>query len=910
MKFLFSILLGVITLPAVSQVLYFSSINDSLINKCSDIFKLDLANCLESKICDNQCYYTDFAIRPPLNSWISIDGALQLGWFQMNECNVLKWGGTILQNYNLLTPSQESDKFGYIWCFGTSGLIKINPPTNFYEFKGSIDISRYQPSRSTFLNGKVYSICGEKLNQNFLYVLEYDTLDPLQYRIICSTPNNPTGFYSLFATHESCGVNQLIGVNHLGDFYSINTFSGQLKFLCRINLPSKYKQTLEGSSPWQYNPSDCDVFLDLDINNSSGDNKNGFVNSFTCSNQLPLLSDIDPDVFSDYGILDSIQISILNPLDGNQEFISYIPDYNISGLYWPNHLSLFPTFPATNDSFVLAIKSLRYVNHSCSITEADRFIQFIAFKNSLRDTAYCKIHVEGPFYNAGQDGQLSICSNNGPVSLYASLGNCYTLGGFWSPALHASGVFDPSLDLPSNYYYIIGDSICGYDSAKIQVIIQPTPFFKFQNDTSLCYGDSLVLSIIDTSASYLWNDGSTLQQKIITRPGLYWLELSNSNLCSYRDSIRVIYFPKNQVSKEVFICANQILEYKSMFFKPGDLILDTFRSSLDCDTFVQIQIIAIPVPAPNLLADTLVCQNSLTSIRPDQNYTNYTWSTQEQTESIFAKAGSYTLTVTDENGCTNSTTINIHELPEIQFQLQVNDPLCAEDKGSIILKTISGGTEPIKYFLNGKQSSNGIFDNLNPGTYFALIKDSEGCLQFDTIQIIEAPQFNISLVDKVELLVPGSILIKYIILDGTIKLISFSPSHQISLEGNDGLRIEVKSNQDYIIQFEDPNGCVITRKLQIILKKNDRVYIPNVFSPNGDNVNDKWAPTIGSEYTMKQCFIYDRWGNQVYHSKDEIQWDGRFNDLPCTPGVYIYYLELQNNINQIQKWSGDLTIIR
>jgi len=908
MKYFIAFILVTLLFPVASQILYFSA-NDTISHQ-SDFFELNLGDCSFTQLCNDQPY-RDFSIRPITNEWVLVETGNPLGWYNMNSCNISNWGGTILPNFlKFIHNGQESDRFGNIWCFGPSGLVKVNPPTLLYEFKGPIDLSVYKNiSWSTFLNGKVYSLAILVTDPTQYYIAAFDTLNPMISNLVAIIPDDfkPQG---IFALHNSCGENSLVIPNKLHDFYLLDLNTSSFTFLCNIKLPLNYDDTYLGSSPWQYNPSDCDVFIDLDINNSSGDNKNGFVNSFTCSNQLPFLSDIDPDVFSDYGLLDSIQISILNPLDGYQEFIFYKTNFNISGSYWTNHLSLLPTFPASNDSFVLAIKTLRYVNDACTITEADRFIQFIAFKNGIRDTAYCKIHVEGPFYNAGQDGQLSICSNNGPVSLYASLGTCYTLGGFWYPTLHSPGVFDPSLDLPSNYYYIIGDSICGYDSAKIQIIIQPTPFFKFQNDTSLCYGDRLILNIIDSSASYLWNDGSTLQQKIITSPGLYWLELSNSNLCSYRDSIRINYLPKNQVSKEVFICANQILEYKSMFYKPGDLILDTLRSNFDCDTFVQIKLIAIPVPAPKLIADTLICQNALTSIRPDQNYPYYAWSTQEQTESILAKAGSYSLTATDGNGCTNSTTINIHAQPVIQYQLQVIDPRCVEDKGSIILKTISGGAGPVNYFLNGIQSINGIFDNLDPGTYYAQIVDSEGCFQTDTIQIIAAPQFNISLIDKVELLTPGSILIKYILLDGTIKLISFSPNHQISLEGNDGLRIEVKTNQDYIIQFEDPNGCVITRKLQIILKKNDRVYIPNVFSPNGDNINDKWTPTIGSDYTIKQCFIYDRWGNQVYHSKDEIQWDGRFNDLPCTPGVYIYYLELQNNINQIQKWSGDLTIMR
>ncbi|MGB5024107.1 MAG: gliding motility-associated C-terminal domain-containing protein [Saprospiraceae bacterium] len=908
MKYYIAFLLGILIFPAVSQIIYSSAIDS--ISHQHDFFELNIKDCSFIQICNDQPY-RDFSIRPITNEWVFVETTNPLGWYNMNKCQLVNWGGTIISSFSkFVNNGQESDRYGYLWCFGPSGIIKVNPPSLFYEFKGSIDSNSFgSVSWATFLNGKVYALASLKNDPVQFYVAAFDTSNTMNFNLVSVLPRTffPQG---IFALHNSCGENSIVISSKNHDFYLLDLNTGSFNFMCNLKLPNIYHDVYLGSSPWQYNPSDCDVFLDLDINNSSGDKQNGFINSLTCSARYALLSDIDPDVFSDYGLMDSIQISIRNPMDGLQEFIFYQNKFNISSALWNNNLSLYPFGSASNDSFELALKSLLYVNQACMITEADRYIQFIAFKNGISDTAFCIIHVNGPFYNAGQDGTLSICSNDPPASLNSILGSCYTPGGKWSPLLHDYGIYNPVYDTANIYYYIVGDSICGFDSAQIDVSLQAAPVFKLPNDTILCFGDSLILNIINASASYLWNDSSTVQQKIIKSPGIYWLELSNLNNCYYSDSIYISYFPKNQVSKEIYICANQILEYKANFYHPGDLIVDTLPSSNDCDTFVQITVLAIPVPAPKLIVDTLICQNSLTSIRTDQIYTNYLWSTQDQTNAIIAHAGSYSLTVTDLNGCTNSVSINIHEISPIQCQNIAFDPICTDDKGRIQLKAVSGGAPPYRYFLNGVQSTDGLYDQLNPGIYFAQIIDSETCLQSDTIQIIAAPQFNVSLIDNIELQTPGSILIKYIVLDGSIKLISFSPSHQISLEGNDGLRIQVNANQDYTIQFEDLNGCVITRYLQISLKKNDRVIIPNAFSPNGDNINDFWEPFIGSDYTIKQCTIYDRWGNMVYQTKSSIIWDGRYNDLPCIPGVYIYCIELQNNINQIKKRSGDLTIIR
>lgn len=71
--------------------------------------------------------------------------------------------------------------------------------------------------------------------------------------------------------------------------------------------------------------------------------------------------------------------------------------------------------------------------------------------------------------------------------------------------------------------------------------------------------------------------------------------------------------------------------------------------------------------------------------------------------------------------------------------------------------------------------------------------------------------------------------------------------------------------------------------------------MPNVFTPNGDGINDilTFATINGiNEYTIS---IINRWGNEVYHGEDEFKWDGKYQGEFVTDGVYYYRIEYNKN---------------
>ena len=89
---------------------------------------------------------------------------------------------------------------------------------------------------------------------------------------------------------------------------------------------------------------------------------------------------------------------------------------------------------------------------------------------------------------------------------------------------------------------------------------------------------------------------------------------------------------------------------------------------------------------------------------------------------------------------------------------------------------------------------------------------------------------------------------------------------------------------------------------------------PNLVTPNGDGINDRWEVVNLVElglYTMNELWIYDRWGVRVFHarniSRHEQFWDP--NDLPCPDGTY-YYRFMASNDYGIVRRNGTIEVLR
>jgi len=91
---------------------------------------------------------------------------------------------------------------------------------------------------------------------------------------------------------------------------------------------------------------------------------------------------------------------------------------------------------------------------------------------------------------------------------------------------------------------------------------------------------------------------------------------------------------------------------------------------------------------------------------------------------------------------------------------------------------------------------------------------------------------------------------------------------------------------------------------------NNSLFVPNIFSPNGDGEND--ILFVRGEYIEHIEFaVYDRWGAEVFRSNDiQRGWDGTYKGAPCHTGVYAYYVIAQFSDGEQLTKKGTVTLVR
>lgn len=121
---------------------------------------------------------------------------------------------------------------------------------------------------------------------------------------------------------------------------------------------------------------------------------------------------------------------------------------------------------------------------------------------------------------------------------------------------------------------------------------------------------------------------------------------------------------------------------------------------------------------------------------------------------------------------------------------------------------------------------------------------------------------------------------------------------------------------NYELSIEDEEGCRVDATL-VVPQEECAFYIPNVFSPNGDGINDAFKVFSGDGYsaTVKTYRIFNRWGVLVYEAKDfsiesdGLWWDGRFNREKVAEDTYVYFIEIKLDNGEVEKFSGEVGLI-
>lgn len=94
-----------------------------------------------------------------------------------------------------------------------------------------------------------------------------------------------------------------------------------------------------------------------------------------------------------------------------------------------------------------------------------------------------------------------------------------------------------------------------------------------------------------------------------------------------------------------------------------------------------------------------------------------------------------------------------------------------------------------------------------------------------------------------------------------------------------------------------------------------RLFIPNVFSPNNDGINDSFNVLGGEDLReVRRLQVFDRWGALIYDgdmaNEEQAGWDGNYRGQPAAHGIYTYVATVTMDDGRSRQFSGAVTLLR
>ena len=207
------------------------------------------------------------------------------------------------------------------------------------------------------------------------------------------------------------------------------------------------------------------------------------------------------------------------------------------------------------------------------------------------------------------------------------------------------------------------------------------------------------------------------------------------------------------------------------------------------------------------------------------------------------------------------------------------------------------------------------------GKYKAIVQDAKGCEDTVEVKITDPEKLKLSLANVYNVKIGDDVQIKATLIPAVppIKDIFWTPDTVLSCKKClDPIVIKPKQDIVYKLKVRNENGCEAEISTNIVIDHFIPIFVPTMFTPNDDNVNDRLIIFGNPELVIKiKSFrIFDRWGDMVYQERDILindlpkGWDGTLGSKPMNPAVFVWVAEVEFIDGQTKDFKGEVTLTR
>jgi gliding motility-associated-like protein len=543
--------------------------------------------------------------------------------------------------------------------------------------------------------------------------------------------------------------------------------------------------------------------------------------------------------------------------------------------------------------------------------------------------------------------------NDDAITLHWETTRNYPGGGVWT----GNGVtyngddylFNPALAGVGIHTLVYVANTC---SDTILMFVHPASLSY--NDTTICTAHpAFILDSIGITANWqgtgITNNSTGLFDPTISGTGVFPIVYSSPNGCTDTINVTVYQFNTAQINglNDTYCYTNEdytatLVPSDGVFSGPGisgnvfnpyvagmgvHQLIYTYGSG-PCFTSDTFNITVYPSLQTTLTANNMsICKGggSLITVittggNPNTVSYTYTWSNGlfSTTSNVVSPNTTTTYSVTTSDGCSDdrldSITISVYSSFYPTFiTSEIN---CNGTPGTASVSVSGSSTYSYQWNTSPIQTSS-TMNGLSGSNYLVTITEtSSGCF-FDTT--ITIPGYGI--INSLFSINPNLACIPYENEAATFIDLSLG-ANQGYWELGDGTTIPYVAGQNPEYLFNEPGtysmklhvenvgGCTDEFEKDFCVLAPVVIFIPDIFSPNGDGLNDILYARVRSvnEFTF---LVYDRWGEKVFETNDSnIGWDGYFKNKAAEQGVYVWYLNATMIDGKVENQKGDISLVR
>lgn len=531
----------------------------------------------------------------------------------------------------------------------------------------------------------------------------------------------------------------------------------------------------------------------------------------------------------------------------------------------------------------------------------------------------------------------SICSSGSATLTVAGATN-YT----WSPATGLSSTTGSSVianPLTTTVYSINGtNGSCAAAPVTLTLAVQATPTITV-NSSTVCPGGTATLTA-SGATTYTWGPATGLSASngaiVMANPTAttIYTVTGTANTCTsalVSSTVTVLSIPALVVNS-ASICASGTATLNasgattytwspatglsgtsgnSVIANPAATTIYTITGSVgSCTTSVSSTVLVAPLqsaafnyPAPSY------CQGAADPLPVITGVTGGTFSSSSTDLSLDLVTGiislnqsipnTYTITYTTQGICPDAQKFTMSVNPNPSLTVSSSTTCAGQNSILAAVTSIGGG---IFTWMPGNSTAPAITVSPSTTTNYTVTYTINGCSDTKVARVLINPQPAASIVPSSSPVMEGQ----------TISLQANGGNSYVWDNGNVGstINVEPKESTIYCVTVSSSSGCSEHVCLKVDVVRESTLYVPNVFTPNGDGLNDLFeVPHVNiSEFNIR---IFNRWGALLFESNSiTTSWDGTFKGKPVEDDVYVYTITARGEDRTEFIKRGHITVLR